>query len=53
MVPGVWCFLFQGDLRIRMASVLLDPYAGREGRLRILCGVAPFVQPQAFSGAAS
>lgn len=53
---GTRCLVFPVSGRsvaVRMASVLLSPYAGREGRLGIRCGVAPSVQPRAFPGAAN
>lgn len=45
---GTRCLVFSisgRSVAVRMVSVLLGPYAGREGRLGILCSVAPSVQP--------
>lgn len=45
---GTRCLVFSVSgisAAVRMASVLLGPCAGREGRLGILCGVGPSVQP--------
>lgn len=53
---GTRCLVFSisgRSVAVRMVSVLLGPYAGREGRLGILCSVAPSVQPRVFPGAAS